>query len=345
MRPLGTFLPKTVAIPYNRRVRKGRIGMAFGSVVLQMVAVSLPILLGWCLNKLDIMNDAFDAGISRLVLNVALPCSILASIDGAQDLPDAATLATLIFDTFALYAVSLVVAFVLTAAMRTPAAARGSFRFAIAFGNCGFIGLPIISAILGEDALLYAAIVLIPANIALYGVGPLLTMPADASAAERSKRPVAARLRSMLSSLKSPTLAASALVLVFALLGITDLGVAGDALSIVGQMATPLALLITGSSMAHYRVREMVGEPRAYGAAIGRLFIVPLACIATVQLMPLSTFARAVLVLDCSMPVATTGSLFCLKNGCDTRPMMQVTFLSVILSIASIPVVAMLCGA
>ncbi len=318
--------------------------MAFGFVASQMVAVSLPILLGWCLNRLGILNDVLEAGISRLVLSVALPCSILASVDGAQDLPDAATLVAIIVGTFALYLISLVIAFALTAAMRAPANSRGSFRFAIAFGNCGFIGLPIISAILGDEALLYAAIVLIPANMSLYGVGPLLTVPADEPGAERSQQSTAARLRSMLASLKSPTLAASVLVLIFTLLGVTNLGVAGDALSIVGQMSTPLALLITGSSMAHYRVLEMLVEPRAYVAAVGRLLLVPLGCIAAVQLLPLSTFLRAVLVLDCAMPVATAGSLFCLKCGCDTKPMMQATFLSVILSIASIPVIALLCG-
>ena len=167
-------------------------------------------------------------------------------------------------------------------------------------------------------------------------MGPLFFIYATADAG----RP-ADRLRGVLASLKTPTLAASVAVLVLALAGVNRLGVAGQALGIVGQMATPLALLITGSSMAHYRPLEMLGNPRAYVAAAGRLLIVPLASLIAVNLFPLSAFLRAVIVLDGAMPVATLGALYCLKSGRDTKPMMQVTFLSVVFSVVTIPLVSL----
>ena len=242
----------------------------FWFVVSQIVAISVPIALGWCLHKLGVLDDQFDAGLSRLVLNVALPCSIVASIDGNANLPGAGTLVGLMAATAVVYIVGLAVAFALTAFTRAPRGEAPSYRVAIAFGNCGFVGLPVISAILGNEALLYVAISLIPANIAMFGIGPaLFSQGADegnngaGSLAARSAPSPARRLRTMLASLKTPTFFASLLVLVLALLGITDLGVAGDSIGIIGQAATPLALLVTGSSIARYRPLEMVGNTGA----------------------------------------------------------------------------------
>lgn len=312
--------------------------MDFAFVASQMLTVSLPILLGWALNKLGILTKELDNSLSALTLNVALPCSILASIDGAESLPDPDTLVLLMLACALTYAVSIAVALVMAFLLGGTEDARASYRFAIAFGNCGFIGLPVLSAILGERALLYAAIALIPANVILFAVGPLFFADPDASASPGD------RLRTTLTSLKSPTLAASVAVLLLALAGVNHLGVLGSALGIVGQMATPLALLITGSSMALYRPLEMLKEPRSYIAAAGRLIVVPVACMIAVSLFPLTDYVRAVIVLDGAMPVATVGALYCLRAGRDTKPMMQVTFLTVVFSVVTIPLVSVLLG-
>lgn len=305
-------------------------------VVLQMIAVSLPILLGWGLHKLGVLDDALDTGLSRLVMNVALPCSILASLGSVAEQPATEVLLLIIASSFAAYFIAIAGAAALTAALRVPGDVAGSYRFAIAFGNCGFIGLPVISAICGEEALLYAAIALIPANIMLFSGGALM-FPARDGAQGSCWRSVAA-------SLKSPTLAASVIVLALALAGVTNLGVVGESLGIVGQMTTPLALLVTGSSIARYDPRSMLDNWRAYVAAAGRLVIVPLASLVVVRLFPLDPYVARIVVLDCAMPVATVGALFCLQSGVDAKPMMQITFLSVVGSVLSIPFMSWVIG-
>ena len=61
--------------------------MNFSFVALQMVTVSLPILVGWSAHKLGFMDDDFDVRLSTLVLNVSMPCMILASLGSAGGLP------------------------------------------------------------------------------------------------------------------------------------------------------------------------------------------------------------------------------------------------------------------
>ena len=49
--------------------------MSFTSVALQMVTVSLPILLGWCISKLGFMKAEFERELSRLLLLKAALCA------------------------------------------------------------------------------------------------------------------------------------------------------------------------------------------------------------------------------------------------------------------------------
>ena len=107
--------------------------------------------------------------------------------------------------------------------------ARAARRGALIPVRHRFWKLRIRWAILGNEALLYVAISLIPANIAMFGIGPaLFSQGTDegnngaGSLAARSAPSPARRLRTMLASLKTPTFFASLLVLVLALLGITS---------------------------------------------------------------------------------------------------------------------------
>ena len=48
------------------------------------------------------------------------------------------------------------------------------------------------------------------------------------------------------------------------------------------------------------------------------------------------------IIVGQAMPMATNGTLFCLQYDVDARPMLQGTFLSVIASIVTIPLVVLL---
>ena len=297
-------------------------------IASQMVMLSLPIALGYAAHKAGIMIDEVDHNLSRIVLEVALPCLIVASIGTVDALPGAGTIAVVLAASAFANALALAVGFAATAAMRAPADAAGAYRYMIAFGNCSFMGFPVVSAVLGGKAVLLLAIVSIPANLLMFSVGVSLF-----SARGGWRR----YLRSCAGSLKSPTLVASLLTLALVLAGVNDLGIVGGALDIVGQLTTPAALLIIGSSLARYDLGAMFGNPRAYIAAACRLLVVPLLAAAALGAAGVDATVAAVVVIGVGMPVATNGTLYCLQYGVDMKPMIQATFLSVVGSIATIP--------
>ncbi|MFQ7450289.1 MAG: AEC family transporter [Flavonifractor plautii] len=57
---------------------------------------------------------------------------------------------------------------------RQPANARDTLRFAAVYGNIGFMGLPLVQSILGEEALVYGALALLAFNLTSWTLGVLI---------------------------------------------------------------------------------------------------------------------------------------------------------------------------
>ena len=300
--------------------------------------MSLPILLGWGIAKIGFMKPDFESELSRLLLQVAMPCLTLSSALGDVELPSPGETFMLMFIAALLYAVAIVVAFVLVGALRAERDVRGVYRFVVIFGNAGFIGFPVIESILGKQALFYAAVGLIPANLVMFTVGVMLFAGTDGGAR--------ALKSNLLSCIKSPTLIASVAVLAISLTGFNDWGVLGDSISIVGNMNTPCALLLVGSSIAKYDARQMVTNWRAYVACAGRLVLVPIAGLVLVRLLlpGVNPLFITTLVLEMAMPVGSLGTLYCIRYNKDALPMMQGTFLSIVFSVITIPLITVLCS-
>lgn len=308
--------------------------MSLIDTALQMLVLAIPMAIGFLANRLALMGGEFDGKLSRLVLNVTLPCMILVSVDG-RELPAPAELAALLGLSAVGYLIAIAIALAAPRLLRAPTASRGALGFIIAFGNVGFIGFPVLSAILGPGAVLYAAIANIPWFILSSSLGVLMISGIPEGDAHSVIGACARRAA-------TPMLFASAVVLAFALCGVNELGVLGEGLAACGAFTTPAALLISGSALAKYSVREMVTSPRAYAAAALRLLGVPLALWVVLAPFAPSSFILAIIVLGQAMPAATNGILYCLMYDVDPRPMTQGMFLSVIGSIGTIPLLALL---
>lgn len=306
--------------------------MGFLETALTMVTLAIPIVIGYIAHRLGFMGGEFDGKLSSLVINITLPCMILVSVCD-RELPDPVRLVQLIGLSTLGYLIAVAAALIVPRLMRAPES--GAYSFVIAFGNVGFIGFPVLGAVLGADAVLYAAIANIPWYILSSSAGVLMISGVPEGGAARAVRESAKRLL-------SPMLGASLVVLALALAGVNDLGIVGDGLATCGNFTTPAALLICGSSLANYAPREMVGNWRAYAATVMRLVGVPLLLYAALRGLTPDAFTLAVLVLGQAMPVATNGILYCLMYGMDARPVMQGMFLSVIASIVTIPALALL---
>lgn len=120
-------------------------------------------------------------------------------------------------------------------------------------------------------------------------------------------------------------------------------------LTMVGNVTVPASLLIIGYSISQIPAKHMAGGPRVWITSFARLLLMPLLVCYTMRLMVFAIPALGVVfdphliqinTLIIAMPVASFGTIFCLKYGIDETVMAQGTFLTTVLSLFTIPIVA-----
>ncbi len=298
------------------------------AIFSQLAILFVIIAVGYALKRLGIMTKDFDGRLSKVVLDATLPAMILGSVLAADTLPSPAQIGTSFLLSLASYAVLIAFALAATAVLRVKPGQRGVYRFMIIFSNVGFIGFPVLSAVYGSEAIIYGSIMNLPFNVLVFTVGAYLL-------AQDNDCGVKVRVNAQM--FRSPTLVACIASIALAVANIHSVPFVGDALNALGAMTTPAALLIIGSSLANLPLRDLAGTPRLWVCSLLRVVAAPLVVWAVFHPFVSDPELLGILVIIAAMPVATNGTLLCYQYGGDSRTMAQGTFITTVLSLATIP--------
>lgn len=298
---------------------------------MQVMAVLLAIVvLGYVISRLGYMDEAFDRKLSAMVVDITCPLLILSSTMG-RDLPDRSLILPLLGVGLLTYMILTAVAFWLPRAITGDADARGIHGFAMMFANVGFIGYPVVASIFGPKAVFYAAILNMPNTLFVFTVGVML-IKGQHRLADFNPR-----------VLYSPSLLAAYLSIAIVALGIDNIPeTIAMPVTMVGNITVPASLLVIGSSMARLPMRQMIGSPAIYVTSAVRLAAVPLALYFLFTAIGFDAQAVNINTVVVAMPVASFGTMFCLKHGKDTAVITELTFVTSLPSVISIPLITLL---
>lgn len=308
--------------------------MNFLDTLGQMGVLFILVIIGFVCNKLKFMGEQFDRSLSVLIINVTAPCIILSSVMGDK-LPDAAeTLPVFLIGTLTL-GIMLILGVIFTFLLRADTSMAGIYRFMFAFGNINFIGIPVASSLFGHYAIFYIAVLTIPFNFFVFLLGQFFISSCNPNSTARK---ISLNWRMAF----SPALVSTYIVLVLVYFQISTPKIIGDAISLAGSMTIPASLMVIGSALANIRITEMLGSWRIYVMCALKLLVIPLIIYGLYMLTPFDKRYTDVLVILAAMPVASYGTMICLKEGIDPKTMAQGTFMSTLLSVISIPVLALM---
>ena len=113
-------------------------------------------------------------------------------------------------------------------------------------------------------------------------------------------------------------------------------------LTMIGNITVPAALLIIGSSMSQLPLKALMGNTTVYVTTVMRLAVVPIAMYFLCMLLGFDPYVVNINTVVIAMPVATYGTILCLKYGRDTSLMAEVTFITTLLSMITIPLLVMM---
>ena len=303
------------------------------AIFTQMAILFVVIGAGYICKKCHLTTHEVDRGLSAVTLNVAMPALILSSVLTAEQLPSAVEIAITFFAGLAVHVFLLALAFGITTLLRVPADHKGAYRFMLVFGNVGFLGFPVIAAIFGADALIYASIFNLPFNLLAYTAGPWL-ITQDKADAEPEKVTI--------KTFTNPMMIVCLVAILLVILGVKNIPVITDIFTLAGNMATPAAMIVIGSQLADIPVHEVLGTPKIWIVSIFRLIICPLLVWLVFSPFIENSVILGSIVIISAMPVANVGVMFSLFYGVETKTLSQGIFISTVLSLITIPLLVMI---
>lgn len=303
----------------EKREKKRKMNLS--TVFAKMAMLVLIMLLGYLCARIGITGPEFNQRVTPLMVKVLLPATILNSVLSVPDFSGRELLDYILVMTV-MVALQMLPAWFLPRLMRTRSEDVGATRLVTAFGNVGFVGLPVVAAIFGDEMVFFASLCNIPFNLALY----------SCSAAQLS--PDGGRVRWQ-DVLNAPVIA-TLLSVVLLLSRIHVPAVIADTISTLAGATIPLSMLIIGTSLGAISVRAALTDWRVYAVSAVRLLVCPL-----LTWLVLRPFVSGVLlgipVLLAACPSAMVVTALCLQYERSDAFASKCIFLSTVLSAVTIP--------
>lgn len=163
-------------------------------------------------------------------------------------------------------------------------------------GNVGFFGLPIVKALLPEnpEVMCYAAVYVISMNILVFTVGVFFLTGKKESMTLRA-------------AILNPTMLGFSIGLVLYILGANRFmpSLLTDSIGLLGNMTTPLCMIILGIRLATVPLKRLFTRPVVYLTCVGKLLLFPLFCYAAVMFLPLAPSFKASMLILSATPCAS----------------------------------------
>lgn len=142
---------------------------------------------------------------------------------------------------------------------------RGVYAYALAFGNSGYVGDPVVLSMFGEEALAYYKLFCLPLSIAIYTWGISMLVPDGEKKSSPLKK-----------ILNAPTVA----LFLGMIVGLTGLGqhlptFVNNSLDSLKVCMGPTAMLLAGVTVANYSIPAMLKKTKVYVATALRLVVLP----------------------------------------------------------------------
>ena len=296
-----------------------------------MMTLFAIVIVGYVAGRLGYLGGEFDKKLSSLVINITCPALILSSAMTGE-LPDRRLILPLLGISILTYFILTGVALWLPRYLTRKKEDEGIVGFALMFGNVGFMGYPVVASIFGHQAVFYAAVLNVVNTFAVFTIGTILIV-GDLSDGKHFQKKV----------LYSTPMFSAYLAMLIVALGIDNIpSIISQPLTMIGNITVPAALLIVGSSMSQLSARSMLGDLTIYTTTVFRLLLIPIGFYFLGSALGFDPYVVNINTVVIAMPVATYGTILCLKYNRDTTLITEVTLITTLLSMLTIPLLTIL---
>lgn len=319
--------------------------MSITVVLQQMVIIFILIGIGMILYRRKIISEEGSKQISGLIINITNPALLICS--ALDDGPKASLqeLGIALIAYTAVFAILIAASFLIPRLLRIPQKLHYAYQMLTIFGNVGFIGIPLASAVLGSESLIYVSIFNLLFNLLIYTFGISLLQGAatgqiqesvplsDEQAKGRAALPSSSRLQKLINA---GTISA-AITIIFYLGNFRVPVIISSALSYTGRATTFLSMLVLGVSVAQMAPKDIFSHPKLYAFTLLRQILVPIGCMLFMRQFFDNKLILNTMLLMAAVPAANMPLMLAKQMDMETESISQGIILTTVLSLVTVP--------
>jgi len=309
--------------------------LATTDIIVALTKTFIIILPGYIVTKLGIIDERHTAGMSSLITCVTYPCLVITAMQMEFSMRVLNNCKYVVLIFLGAVIAALIVSKLVCLLVKLPPERAGIFAFMLVFGNTGFIGLPVLNGLLGSEAVFYGALCDSSYDIFMFTVGVTLIR----QGASDHKMSVGETLKGLI----NPCLVGVLIGLTLYVCRITLPDIIAIPVERIGDVTSPLAMIVVGSHLARVRIRDLFGSPHAWLVCLMKLIIFPLIALGIVKLViGTGSLLASVIVLQSAMPVAMLSVIFSERYKGDVAFASTGVMLTTLLCLVTIPMNAIL---
>ena len=309
----------------------------------QMLVLFLIICVGYYCYKKGIITEEVNGKLSAIVVNIANPALILSG-GMVEERIQGKELLLMAVLTVAVYLSLILLGAFLPQLLGVEKESRGAYRAMTVFGNIGFMGFPIISAVYGQGALLYATPFIIALNVLIYtyGISVMRVKSARKNVEEAPSGGKRSEMMDMIKKIFNVGVIASIITFAIYLSGIRVPAFVEKTASMLGGMTAPVSMMIIGASLAATDLKSLFLDRKMILFVLFRLLAVPIVGMALICHFVDNETIRGVCLVMLAAPVASMTTMLARQYDGNYELTAKGVALSTVLSVITMPLVQLI---
>ena len=303
--------------------------MIFTATLNQMVFLFLLIAVGYFLAKKNFVPENAEKALSKLENYLFIPALVMGTFmtNFTQDKLLGAK--NILIGSFIIEMLVIPVSIICVKLASKDKYIQNIYLYGLSFANFGFVGNAIVSKIFPDIFLEYLIFTLVLwIAIYLWGVPVLLMGDSD------KKISIKARLKNFL----NPMLICMVIGMVIGILNIPVPSFATNLVTSLGDCMSPIAMLLTGMTIARTRLSEILKHKSIYPITFLRLIVYPLIFIFMTKFIDMSETLKICALSSLAMPLGLNTVVIPAGLGKDTRVASGMALVSHFFACITIPI-------
>ena len=295
-------------------------------VIKKIIEMFIILLVGALIYKVRIIDDVSTKHLSNVLLMLVSPLLIVQSyqIDFNKELLYGLLWALLA--SFLTFLFMIIVSEFLFHGDRNRSSVE---KIAVSYSNSGFIGIPLISGVLGDKGVFYMTAYITVFNVLLWTHGVVLMGDSK-------------ELKGAWKNFLSPAIIAVIVGIILFLFQLRLPQFIENPLEMIASMNTPLGMIVAGANLAQGNILKSLKNKHLYYLSFIKLIVYPLAGLVILCLLPLDFEVAFTVFIAVACPAGASVIMFAQRYDRDAYYASEIFVITTLLSAVTLPLLSII---